>query len=331
MPSVKINSRRNRFNRKHFLNVLAQSISVPTADWPTVRCWTKSSLDRLFKTVKDKLDNPEAFPSNWDLVQWMEESGLIHPIEADGVTFYLLEFGAGSASQIDPLELMMAYQPSGVACYFSAIAFHSLTSQIPSHHHLAVLTDSPSMSVGQGSEKNLRRGPDRETIAERPDEEKDFQGRRRAIGELAFSYSGISYYLTRRTRRLIPGVQTWADGPRSRLRITTFEQTLLDTLFKPRACGGPAVILETWREAIASGRLDEQRLHKYLTDMRYPSTSRRVGAMLQLMDYTPGSDLASHLDRTRGEMDREGPYAQISLLPGFDYSTLDDRWLVKLP
>ena len=97
----------------------------------------------------------------------------------------------------------------------------------------------------------------------------------------------------------MPGVQDRRYGPRGRFRITTYEQTLLDTLHKPQNCGGPAVVLEAWQEATISGRLDEQRLLSYLTQMDYPSTSRRLGAMLQLMNYTPGDELTNYLDRVK--------------------------------
>ena len=43
----------------------------------------------------------------------------------------------------------MAYEPKGVVCFFSALAFHSLTSQVPGHHHMAVLTDSPPAAAAR--------------------------------------------------------------------------------------------------------------------------------------------------------------------------------------
>ncbi len=137
--------------------------------------------------------------------------------------------------------------------------------------------------------------------------------------------------MTRRTSRLVPGVQTRSEGPRARLRITTYEQSLLDTLHKPQNCGGPAVVLEAWHEATTSGRLDEERLVDYLVRMDYPSTSRRVGAMLRLMDYDAGARLENYLGQARQVVNNKAPYSQISLLPGFDYSNLDEEWLVRLP
>jgi hypothetical protein len=227
---------------------------------------------------------------------------------------------------------MMAYEPFGVACYFSAIAYHSLSSQIPSHHHVAVLTDSTQREGGtEAGPENTEDGRRGELIAQTTGSNKRTRTKANPFGKVAFSYLGIPYHLTRRMKRLLPGVQNRSNGPRGRFRITTYEQTLLDTFHRPQNCGGPAVVLEAWQEATASGRLDEERLLGYLTQMDYPSTTRRIGAMLQLMDYTPGDELKSYLNRAKRNLDRRAPYAQISLLPGFDYATLDKEWLVKSP
>ena len=68
-----------------------------------------------------------------------------------------------------------------------------------------------------------------------------------------------------------------------------------------------------------------------MTRMDYPATTRRLGAMLRLMDYAPGKGLARYLDQVKQTFDRAAPHSHISLLPGFDYSDLDKEWLVKLP
>ena len=318
--------------KEAFLACLSHSIAVPTADWPTVRCWTKTSLDRMFKRVKDDVGESKPPQSNLELLNWMKKLGLAWAIEAEGATFYLLEFGASPKSEIDPLELMMAYEPFGVVCYFSALAFHSLTSQMPSHHHVAVLTESSRMGHGkEAGQENTEEALRRETIAKKVGSDKRTRSKASPLGKCIFSFLDMQYYLTRRTKHLVPGVQNRSNGPRGQFRITTYEQTLLDTLYKPQNCGGPAVVLEAWQEALASGRLDEQRLVGYLAQMDYPSTTRRLGTMLQLMDYTPGDELGSYLDRAKRSINREAPYSQISLLPGFDYSNLDEGWLVRLP
>jgi hypothetical protein len=326
-----------RFERDHaykeaFLALLSRAIASPSPEWPTLRCWTKTSLDRLFKGVKADLEKRKQPQSNLELLNWMHGLGLAWTINAEGATFYLLEMGASPRSEIDPLELMMAYEPGGVICYFSAIAYHSLTSQVPSHHHVAVLIPSSKIreSNQQGHDEPgeaLRQEP----IAKKLDDDTKTRSTANPFGKVLFSYADIPYHLTRRAKRLVPGVQIRSFGPRGRFRITSYEQTLLDTLHRPQNCGGPAVALEAWQNASDSGRLDEERLLTYLTQMEYSSTTRRLGAMLQLMNYTPGGELKSYLERAKGELNRQAPYSQISLLPGFDYSNLNSEWLVNSP
>ena len=48
-----------------------------------------------------------------------------------------------------------------------------------------------------------------------------------------------------------------AYGPRAQIRITTLEQTLLDSLYKPFLCGGPEVVFEAWQDAV--DRLDRMQ------------------------------------------------------------------------
>ncbi len=144
----------------------------------------------------------------------------------------------------------MAYEPSGVVCYFSALAFHSLTSQMPSHHHVALLTVPSRMGgakeVRQDEKEEVLR---QETVAKKPDTDKTTRSKANPLGKVIFSLLDIPYYLTRRTKRLVPGVQNRSNGPRSQFRITTYEQTLLDTLYRPQKSGGPAVVLKAWLES----------------------------------------------------------------------------------
>ena len=90
------------------------------------------------------------------------------------------------------------------------------------------------------------------------DEERRVGSKSGPLGRLVFTYQGAHYYLARRTARLVPGIQSRSSGPRCGFRITTYEQALLDTLYKPYHCGGSSVVLEAWQEGTSSGRLDEE-------------------------------------------------------------------------
>lgn len=332
MPARTATALKQEYSYKEaFLASLAHRMTVATTDWPTVRCWTKSSLDRMFKQVRDEVGESTPPQSNMEILNWMKKLGVACAIEADGVTFYLLEVGASLQSEIDPLELMMAFEPSGVISYFSALAFHSLTSQMPSQHHIAILYGSDLSNGEQDGGENVVESLPHELSAKKVEGSKGVRSKASPFGQIVFSYSGIPFYRSRRIKRLVPGVQKRSSGPRSQFRITTFEQTLVDTLHKPQKCGGPAVVFEAWQEATASRNLDEERMVQYLKQMEYPSTTRRVGAMFQLIDYVPGAELGGYLSQSKDNLRRGSPYSQISLLPGFDYSNLAEEWLVKLP
>ncbi len=254
---------------------------------------------------------------------------MVRAVEADGELFYLLEIGASSDSEIEPAELLMAYRPDGVICYLSAISLHSLTTQIPSHHHIAVVRNPVPTLQEQNRGSSL--SATNQLHLEPYKVHAAVRAKKSVFGRKIFSYSGIPYYQTERTPRLMPGVQRRVNGPRGQLRVTTLEQTLLDTFHKPQNCGGPAVVLEAWETALDSGRLDEKRLLSHLKKMEYKATTRRLGVLLRRFEYTPGEELDHYLTKIKATVDRTSSHSEISLLPGFQYSRLDEDWLVDLP
>jgi hypothetical protein len=311
--------------RETFLARLSHKLAAPTSDWPTVRCWIKPALDRIFKEVRDELtaEGMETGLSHRALLEWLCRLGLASPLAVEGESIYLVEIGATAETEVDPLELLMASKPVGVVCYFSAVAFHALTSQLVEHHHVAELrpqdpspqSESPKGEVSDRSEGTGGAG----------------NRKSRGFGTLLFHYKGVPFYSTRRSARLVSGVQTRGHGPRTWVRITTLEQTLLDTLYKPFHCGGPEVVFEAWKEAVASRRIDEERLVEYLRAMNYPATARRLGVMLELVGSAPAAELQRFLHACQEAIDRQSPYARISLLPGVAYQNLNEPWLVHTP
>jgi predicted transcriptional regulator of viral defense system len=311
--------------REAFLARLSQKLAVPSAQWPTVRCWIESALNKIFRQVRDELatEGVKSDLSHSSLLEWLCRLRLASSIPIQGETIYLLEIGASGESEISPLELLMAGKPSGIICYFSAVAYHGLTTQIVEHHHVAELQPQASGAQREHSEIGVAVQPERPT----PSTTRVPRG----LGTLIFGFQGVSFYSTRRSSRLIPGIQTRGYGPRAQIRITTLEQTLLDSLSKPFHCGGPAVVFEAWQEGVASRRIDEERLVMYLRSMNYPSTTRRVAVMLELVGGTPGTELRHFLQASQKAIDRQSPHACISLLPGVDYQNLNESWLVSTP
>jgi predicted transcriptional regulator of viral defense system len=125
--------------REAFLARLSQKLAVPTAQSPTVRCWTESALNKIFRQVRDELatEDVKSDLSHSSLLEWLCRLHLAAGLPIEGESVYLLEIGASGESEISPLELLMAGKPLGIICYFSAVAYHGLTTQIVQHHHVA--------------------------------------------------------------------------------------------------------------------------------------------------------------------------------------------------
>ncbi len=283
-------------------------------------------LNHVFSEVRDGIAKEKTGDrqiTHSSLLEWVTSLGLAHSVPVEGKSFYLVEVGASADAEVDPLELLMADKPTGVICYFSAVAFHALTTQVVAHHHVAELQPASEKTEERPSVTELSEESIKPTTTATPTP--------RAMGSLLFRYKETPYYLTRRSSRLVPGIQTRSHGPRTRIRITTLEQTLLDTLYKPFSCGGPGVVLEAWQGSLTFRNLDEERLVEYLKKMNYPATARRLGAMLELVGYAPGKELQQLLETCQATVNREGQFARISLLPGVHYENINDRWLVAMP
>jgi predicted transcriptional regulator of viral defense system len=303
--------------REAFLARLSARVAAPSDEWPTVRCWTVPSFRRLARGIRADLaaEGMHSDVTSRALLGWLERLGLAKRIAADGETFYLLEFGQFPNIAPDPPELLLAACPTGVICDFTAVDFHNLTTQPVTHHHVALLHDDPAPEPPQRPPPPAGNGP--VPLAR--------------LGRLLFRHEGAAYYRHRRPARLVPGVHRTWHGPRVILRLTTLEQTLLDTLSRPFRCGGPEVVFEAWQEACESNPLDESLLADYLTRLDSTATTRRVGVMLGLVEHTPGAALRRVLDEARAGLTRAAPRAPVPGLPGMGYTRLDTEWLVHTP
>lgn len=303
--------------REPFLAELLMRIGEPSGARPTVRCWSESALSQELVAVRKELEERRiSVPlSGAGLLAWLQELKLARAVPVESpeserpVRFFVLglERFAGEP-QVDPIELLQAYAPQGVVCYFTALAFHALTTQPPSHHHVAVLA---------------ARSKEREAAPPRPATAR-LMRTYNPLGKLAFRHQGVPYFLTRRESQLVPGVQQRYLNSRALVRITSREQTLLDTLHRPLNCGGPEVVFEAWRTGVED--MDASRLAELIVLADHPHLRRRVAAMLDLMDYPSGDDLRAVLER--GRVPSEPP---IPLLAGMEYSRLDPRWCVLVP
>ena len=230
--------------------------------------------------------------------------------------FYRLDLSPKGRSQPTPPELLQASNTDGVVCYFTAVAFHSLTTQPPAQHHIATLTDPrPKPSPGPSITACA--------VPRTPRKKAD------ALGTWLFTFHGLRYYHTSRERRLVPGIQTRFLGPATLIRITTLEQTLLDTLHRPLSCGGPAVVFEAWEQGV--GRAKESKLVNYLRAMDRLPMIQRVGYLLERMGHNPGPELKGVFQEYLMKLDPEDPAAPQQLFPGMHYECLKKPWLIYGP
>lgn len=299
-----------------FLKELSDKIAIPTLKQPTVRCWTRTSLTKIINDIKNRTNLPSTFPNTLEILNRLINSGWAYRIEV-GVPsekttpskeFYLLDISPDSGS-VDPLEVLQAYKPEGIICYLSALTYHSLTTQLASYHHIAVLS-KPS----EASPKSRNNNHSKMLI------------KKKSLGEMVFTYQDIPCYLIKRSPSVLVGVQTRILGPRTHLRMTTFEQTLIDTLHKPLYCGGSPIVFEAWEEGIS--RFDEELLNDYLIRINSHLISRRIGAMFDLLGYVPSDELKKTIEKTSKSCNQ---MTTISLLPGLEFSSFNSEWRGMTP
>lgn len=244
-------------------------------------------------------------------IERLKKSGLVAPILVQDLQtgesedrFYVLGLGA-HAGEVNPLEILMALEPKGVICYFSALQFYSLTTQISPHHHVARLADWGSKSTAAATGM---------LSSSRPFD---------PLGKALFRYRGATYYVTSRDRALLPGIQTRYLNDKTLIRITTLEQTLLDALHRPLSCGGPEVVLEAWESGLDT--LQETRLIQYIDQMGDPALLRRVGYLLQSLDYESKPELRARIDDVR-----DADSTLIPLFQGYSPSYVDQEWNLEI-
>ena len=307
-----------------FLRTLSERVSKASEENPSARCWKPSTLQREISTIKKA--NPAALLTNFGsalkVIERLKRIGWVHPIKAqssvgaESIEFLLLEMESGNGQPIYPLELLQAYLPDGVICYFSAIVYHELTTQVATHHHIARLEppkDKTSWDASLAPEP--RQGG--EPVEKNP------------LGTAKFRFEDIDYYLNRRNVSLLPGIQFRVVTPRCWLRITTLEQTLLDALMQPICCGGEAVALEAWEAGVK--QMDADRMAEHLAKIQRGDLERRVGAILDLIGVNfKATPLGSRLDAVRARLLAEDAPAT-SLLAGFEFPELNKTWKVRTP
>lgn len=307
-----------------FLRTLSDRVSSASETNLTPRCWKPSTLRReiiaIAKTNQRVLRT--TFPPAHVVIEQLKRIGWVHSIEvqspndSESIAFLMLDMEAGKDEPIYPLELLQAYLPDGVVCYFSAVGYYGLTTQIIAHHHVARLS-APRVK------KSL-------AVIEEPESDQSSQvADRNPLGTENFRFEGVGYYSNRRDASLVPGIQFRVVSPRCWLRITTLEQTLLDALMQPIRCGGEAIVLESWEAGVE--QIDADRMAEHLEKIEREDLDRRVGAVLEMIGAKfEATLLDQRLNAVKSRMMApEAP--EISLLAGFEFSELNKTWKVRTP
>lgn len=305
---------------------LSKLLAQPSGDLPSVRCLSRSTLFSLLRRIRTDLQargSKHRLAHSHVLARLMQ-MGLVTPVPLHAsetgkptVPLYLIEVGASAIKELDPIELLVAAEPQGIVCYFSALNVHQLTTQPCAHHHVARLS---RVAAGR---KVAARSP----AARRTDRA---PGRSyNPLGTAMFSYRGLTYYRTFRDPGLLVSYQQRFLDPHTRFRVTTLEQTLIDTLHRPLSCGGPAVVFEAWETALE--RLEDGRMAAILQQIGRQEVVRKVGWMLEACGYTAGAELAGVLIEAREGVDPTASQGLPPLLPGFENPRTDHRWQLQVP
>src|SRR5580658_8207142 len=303
-----------------FLRTLGDRVSAASEKNLTARCWKLSTLLREIRAItkSNQAVLRTTFPPAHVVIEQLKRMGLVHsikvqsPSDAELNDFLLLDMEAGKGEPIYPLELLQAYLPDGVVCYFSAISYYELTTQVVAHHHVARL--SPPRAKNSLATVDATK-PAGEAVERNP------------LGTEIFHFEDVGYYLNKRDASLVPGIQFRVVSPRCWLRITTLEQTLLDTLMQPVRCGGEAVALEAWETGVK--QMDADRMAEHLAKIQREDLERRVGGVLEMI----GADIAAtslghRLSAVRNRLASQN-VPEIPLLNGFQFPELNQAWQVR--
>ena len=307
-----------------FLRALGDRVSAASEKNLTARCWKLSTLRHEISAItkSNQAVLRTTFPPAHGVIEQLKRMGLIHAIKVQSPNdaalndFLLLDMEAGKGETIYPLELLQAYLPDGVVCYFSAIDYYELTTQVVAHHHVARL-NPPRLKNRLATVDATKSSAAGEAVERNP------------LGTEIFHFEEVGYYLNRRDVSLVPGIQFRVVSPRCWLRITTLEQTLLDALMQPVRCGGEAVALEAWETGVK--QIDADRMGEHLAKIQRDDLDRRVGAVLEMIGaHFEASTLGQRLNAVRDRLLTQH-VPEIPLLAGFEFPELNKTWKVRTP
>jgi predicted transcriptional regulator of viral defense system len=261
-----------------------------------------------------QLIKPIIGPNTKDFIVHLVNSGVIREIpvtssESAKLPVLYLIHDRFETGELDPRIILSTAVPNGIICYLGALEYYELTTQLPPFYHIAKI-DNRSQPERQNTGKA--------TLIK--------NNKPKSIGQLQFYYDNTPCYMTQRSSYTLSGEITGYISAVP-IRLTSLEQTLLDSLEKPMHCGGGDIVFEAWETADKNSNINEQKLLKCLTDINNMKLSRRCGCMLDIIGYPYGEELATYLNNAFTNDDEP-----IMLMRGnSSYNTLDKKWKVYRP
>jgi len=308
---------------ERFLGLFRERISQRGEARPTVRYWKSAQLTNLIQElrIQYRAELRTTFPPGKAVIGRLEKIGWIKPVPiiwSKAVTqiMYRISLDDTAEVAIDPLELLQGYAPRGVLCYFGALRYHELTTQIPRFYHVAKMRTGALPDAAKEYPSLPTLNP-----VEKP---------YNPMGTEIFIMADTVFYETSRYPALVPGTQVRLLTSRSGLRITDLEQTLLDTLTHPLQCGGSAVVFEAWERALE--QIDPARLCLHLESINQLTLWRRVATILSVL--APSNDdpaLALVSEKARTAMAGQPEQELIALLPDHPFVQINADWRVLIP
>ena len=306
-----------------FFNVFLKSLAAHISGAVKRRCFARADLISILVRIRTELAVPgHKQTTGVDLLNRLVDSGVAQavPVEAPSAKkaaqpgFYLFGLGA-TVESLHPVELLLARQPGGVICDFTALWMHALTTQVPPHHHVAILDRRPAVEQPRLPRKKYKGQSSKRA--------------RNPLGTSMFSFQGVPYYQTHRIARRMPGVQTRYLTDSTVFLVTNREQSLLNSLHYPGRCGGPPVVYEAWDTGLEL--LDEELLLEQLVAIDDKRLGLKVGYMLEQRGCKPAEKLQDYFDAAREAAAREDPYQTAPLLRGYHFTNIDSRWHLEVP
>jgi hypothetical protein len=325
-----------------FLLHFNQAVAASTEKYPVTNVWRESNLIALISDIKATLKalgiQVTALPCNQDLLEQLERIGLVRELAIKEVgegqrkppRFFRIDIGASLFSEpVEMAEILQASLPEGVLCYSSAVRYYHLTTQSFLFQHVAaIVMGAAGAKRPPISQATARRQPltPEDEIASGAETR---VGRRDTLGTPSFTYAGVACYSLRRQAHTMPGTHQRILSPRARIRITTFEQTLLDTLYKPFYCGGPAIVFEAWQQH--PEKLNQAKLARLVEKIGIDHWARRAGYMVETLGLAADPSWNALMEKILRRLDRSDAHNLLPLLPGMPYNSTSEKWMLLVP